>query len=65
MSNEHMRERAKELYKEAYNRTTSSDVLEVLKEARSFIDRHSESWYYTGQELLGKMDAIIAQEELK
>ena len=65
MSDDRMRERAKELYKEAYNRTTASDTLEVLRQARSFIDRHSESWYYAGQELLGKMDAIIAQEEIK
>jgi len=57
--------KAARLRREAYNRTTSSDTLDVLKEALSFIELHSEAWYYSGQVLCGKMEAIVAQEELK
>jgi hypothetical protein len=57
--------KAARLRREAYNRTTSSDTLDVLREALSFIERHSEPWYFSGQELCGRMEAIIAQEELK
>jgi hypothetical protein len=36
------------------------DLLAVLEEAHSFVNRHSESWYYSGQELLGLLDGAIA-----
>jgi len=31
----------------------------ALIEARAFVDRHSEPWYVSGQELLAKIDAAI------
>ena len=36
------------------------DLLAVLEEAHGFVNSHSESWYYTGQELLGLLDGAIA-----
>lgn len=36
------------------------ELLEALKEAEEFVDRHSESWYTSGQELLKKIRTAIA-----
>ena len=41
-------------------RAKSQNLLEVLEEARSFIARHTEPWYYSGNQLLGKLDSAIA-----
>lgn len=34
-------------------------LLAILAEARSFVDRHSEDWYVTGQELLANIDETV------
>lgn len=31
----------------------------ALEEAREFVDRHSEPWYTSGQELVKKLDALM------
>lgn len=40
------------------------DMLAVLEEAKSFVSRHSEDWYYSGQELLGLIEGAIAAQKL-
>lgn len=42
-------------------RTAEQKLKSVLKEARAFVDGHSESWYYSGQELLGKLTAALGE----
>ena len=37
------------------------DLLAVMKEARRFVDDHSEKWYAAGQVLLAKLDKAIAK----
>lgn len=37
------------------------DLLGALEEAEEFIDRHSEDWYISGQELLAKTRKAIAK----
>jgi len=44
-------------------RAEPGSLLDVLEEALSFVSRHSESWYYSGQELCGKLEGKI--DELK
>lgn len=39
------------------------ELLEALTEARAFVDRHTEDWYTTGNELLARIDAAIAKAE--
>ncbi len=51
-------EKAKAMYDA--ERAKSQNLLDVLEEARSFIARHTEPWYYSGNELLGKLDSAIA-----
>lgn len=50
-------EKAKMLYEAA--KAEQVTLLEALEEARSFVSRHSEPWYYSGQKLLGKIDGAI------
>ena len=33
----------------------------LLREARAFVDRHSEPWYTSGQELLARIDALLSE----
>lgn len=35
------------------------ELLDTLKEAEEFINRHSEPWYMSGQALLSKIQAVI------
>ena len=63
--NETALEKARQKYKDAYNSTSPGDLLEILGEVRSFVARHTEPWYYAGHEMLGRLDAVIANEELK
>lgn len=37
------------------------ELLAALEEARNFVDRHSEEWYLSGQELLAEIDAALAK----
>lgn len=45
----------------AVTRSRYTDLLSVLEEAEQFVDRHSEPWYSSGQELLAKIRAAIAR----
>lgn len=42
-------------------KASSTELLEVLKDAEEFIDRHSKKWYTSGQELLARVRAAIAK----
>lgn len=44
-------------------RTVSDKLLEALKIAEKFVDRHSESWYTSGQEDLAVIRSAIAEAE--
>jgi hypothetical protein len=37
------------------------ELLEALVRARDFVDRHSEEWYKSGQDLLKTLDLTIAK----
>lgn len=37
------------------------DLRDALEEAESFVDRHSEPWYRSGQELLAKIRAALGR----
>lgn len=50
--------KARALYEAELSKT--HNVIDVLEDARSFVSRHSEPWYYSGQTLLGQMDSVIA-----
>lgn len=39
------------------NKEELQRLLETIEEAESFVDRHSESWYRSGQELLARIRA--------
>jgi len=59
-------QKAKAAREAAYDRTVlTGSTLQVLEEALSFIERHSEPWYIAGQELCGLVEAAIANERLK
>lgn len=55
---EQQKARAQELRKAA--RENPGSIAEVLDEALGFVSRHSEDWYYSGQELCGKLEGAIA-----
>lgn len=40
-------------------RANPSNLLETLQEALSFVESYSEDWYYTGQELCGRLECEI------
>ena len=42
-------------------RAKPSNLLETLEEALAFVERHSEEWYYSGQELCGRLECEIEQ----
>ena len=44
------------------NPTADPKLMAVLKEARVFVDGHSERWYYSGQELLGRLAAALGED---
>lgn len=50
-------EKASAIRKQA--RESPSNLLETLEEAFSFVSRHSEDWYYSGQELCGRLEREI------
>lgn len=56
---EQQKARAQELRKAA--RENPGEIAEVLDEALGFVNRHSEDWYYSGQELCGKLEGAIDQ----
>lgn len=38
-------------------------VIEALEEAEQFVDRHSEPWYRSGQELLSKIRVVLTTHQ--
>lgn len=56
-------EKAKMMYAAA--KAEQVTLLEALQEAREFVSRHSEPWYYSGQQLLGKIDGALERAKEK
>jgi ABC-type amino acid transport substrate-binding protein len=53
-------DKAKQHYEAELAKT--HNLIDTLEEARSFIARHTEPWYYSGNQLLGQIDSVIAAE---